>query len=167
MGGKYYMEQSQNEGKGVKAEPGSSANQKNKKKMSKAKAIGILAVIVIIWLIAVQLMAADRYQAVVKVVEGENQVGVNPLTDRLDYGDLSRDNGASRFVSLKNDGRVGKFIMVWKFGEISEIMKLSNNNFTLKPGEEYRLELNVYIPVSAEIREYKGRVWIFKWPKPF
>ncbi len=156
------------ENKRTDQQPASSViNKKPKKPMSKIKAIGILAVIVIIWLVAVQIFAADRYEAVVNVVEGENQVGVNPLTDKLDFGDLSRDNGASRFVNLKNDGRAGKFIIVWKFGEISDLIKLSKNNFTLKPGEEYRLELNVYIPLSAETRQYKGKVWIFKWPKPF
>ncbi|MFH1866568.1 MAG: hypothetical protein ABIJ81_00580 [Patescibacteria group bacterium] len=129
------------------------------------RAIGIIVVVVIIYIFAVQVMAADSYEAVVQVIEGENKIGVNPLTDRLDFGDISRDNGASRFVTLTNEGKMDKFIMVWKSGQIAEIMKVSNNNFVIPGGEDYRLELNVYVPVSAPIGEYQGRVRIFKLPK--
>ena len=153
--------------------PQAPAKPKMKLKLSKGKLIGLIVVLVIIWLIAVQVMAADRYQAVVVVVEGENKVGINPTTERLDFGDLSRDNGSSRFINLTASQNCflclggEKYIMIWKFGEISELMKVDKNNFVLKPGEDQRVEFSVYAPVSAPYKEYTGKVWVIKWPKIF
>ncbi|MDO8559603.1 MAG: hypothetical protein Q7S23_01005 [bacterium] len=113
-------------------------------------------------------MAAERYQAVVQVVEGTDKVGVNPTAERLDFGDLSRDTGASRFINLKNPGKMPKTIWVVKSGELAELMKVDRPaKFTLRPGEEVKLEFNVRIPSSAQYRKYSGRVMIFKWPKVF
>ena len=110
-------------------------------------------------------MAAERYAAVVNVIEGVDKVGVNPTTELLDFGDLSRETAQTRTVTLKNTGKMSKFIQVWKKGELAEIMTETKNNFELKPGEEYKLELTVKIPSSAEYRKYQGSVVIFKWPK--
>ena len=167
------MEKLQTEGKGVTAGKGTTA-EKSKKKMSKGKIIGLAIVLVLVWLLAIQIMAADRYDAVVQVIEGENKIGINPLAEKLDFGDLSRDNGASRFITLKvnNDCRFclkggEKFIMIWKFGRIADLMKIDKNNFVLKPGEEQKVEFNVYIPVSAPYETFTGKVWVVKWPKLF
>ncbi|HLC90129.1 MAG TPA: hypothetical protein VJG65_04155 [Patescibacteria group bacterium] len=145
-----------------------------KRKWPKGKIIVLIIALIIVWLFAVQIMAADRYQAVVKVAGGENQLGINPLSDKLDFGELSRDNGASRFVTLSAKGECRfclsggeKFIMIWQFGEISDLIKISKNNFVLKPNEDQRIEFSLYVPVSAQEREYRGQVWVFKLPKLF
>src|SRR3989344_5254653 len=95
---------SQDEQKSSNAGQKSSNAGQNKIKLSRGKLIALIIVSVIIWFLAVQMVAADKYSAVVNVIEGENKVGVNPLADKLDFGDLSRDNGASRFITLKNPG---------------------------------------------------------------
>jgi|SRR3989344_5577412 len=136
-----------------------------KRRMSKGKLVGIIILILIVWFGAIQYMAADRYAAVVNVIEGVDKVGVNPTTELLDFGDLSRDTAQTRTVTLKNTGTMSKFIQVWKRGELAEIMAVSKDNFELKSGEEYKLEFTVKIPSSAEYRKYEGKVTIFKWPK--
>lgn len=133
-----------------------------KKKKSKIKIIGLVIVVLVIWFGAVQYMAAERYDAVVNVIEGENKVGVNPTSESLDFGDLSRETAQTRTVTIKNTGKSDKYIMVWKRGEIAEIMDVSKNNFTLKAGEEAKIEFNVKVPKTAEIRKYSGKVVIFK-----
>ncbi len=74
----------------------------------KHKSIGKKIVWVIISLIAlvliVQVAVADRYSAQVLVIEGEKKVGVNPTTEKLDFGDLSADTSATRFVTLTAGG---------------------------------------------------------------
>lgn len=135
-----------------------------KKKLSRRKTVVLIGIAVLIWIGAVQVFAAERYEAVVNVVEGENAVGVNPLVDKLDFGDLSRDTGASRFVTLKNTGRSRRVVRVYAFGEIAELMKISEKKFVLHPGEEKKIEFYVRIPVSAPYRHYEGRVYIFKLP---
>ncbi len=122
----------------------------------------ILAVVVL--LVVVQVLTADRYKAMVKVVDEENKIGVNPTAEALDFGDLSKNTGATRYVSIENNGNYKIYIIVWKFGSIAELIKLSRNNFTLSPGGKERLAFEMYMPVSADKEEYSGWVWIFKTP---
>lgn len=120
---------------------------------------------VLIFVLVVQVVVADKYKALVQVVEGENVMGVNPLAEKLDFGDLSRETSAIRYVSLENNGNFSIYVMVLKFGGIADLIKLSRNNFTLESGEKERLEFQIFIPVSAENKYYSGWVWIFKLPK--
>lgn len=136
-----------------------------KKKMSLGKKIMWIVIAVILFIAAVQVAVADRYSAQVIVIEGEKKVGVNPTTEKLDFGDLSADTSATRYVTL-NAGGMDTFVYVLKFGSIAELIKLSENGFTLSEGDEKRLEFSLYMPPSAPIGDkYTGQVWIFKLPR--
>ena len=137
------------------------------KKMSKGKIIGWIIVLVVVWIVAVQILAAERYDMQVQVKEEENVMGINPLGDSLDFGDLSRNLGATRFVSMTNESGNDRYVIVWKRGEISGMVEVSQSNFTLESGEEVKLDFAIQIPPSAEFRYYYGKVMIFKWPKWF
>ncbi|PJA10938.1 hypothetical protein COX67_02390 [Candidatus Falkowbacteria bacterium CG_4_10_14_0_2_um_filter_36_22] len=128
----------------------------------------LLIVLLAIVIIAIaQIAVADKYTAQVQVIEGEKKVGVNPTGEKLDFGDLSADTAAVRYVTLKAGG-VNTYITVWKFGSIAELIKLNKNNFTMKKGDEEKLEFSLYMPPSAPIdKTYAGYVWIFKLPKIF
>ena len=127
--------------------------------------IGIGAVLVL--LVVIQVINAAKYSMVVNVVEGENVMGVNPLAERLDFGDLSRNNGMTRYVTFKSSGGISVYVMAFKFGEIADLVKIDKNFFTLNPGEEVKMAFEIQIPPSAEIKQYKGWVWIFRLPKFF
>jgi hypothetical protein len=135
------------------------------KNMFKIKKILIIIGVILVALVAIQIINATKYKIVVNVVEGENIMGINPLADKLDFGDLSRNNGMTRYVTLKSGGNLSTYIVVWKFGEISHLVKLNKNFFTLEPGEEVKLAFEINIPPSAEIKKYSGGVWIFRLPK--
>ena len=62
----------------------------------------ILAVVLVIVFLFVFYIALDanKYQATVHVIEGEGKVGVNPTTERLDFGDLSPGTSAIRRVDI-------------------------------------------------------------------
>ena len=138
--------------------------EENKKKSIGKKIMwGIVALLVFI--ITVQIMVADKYSAQVIVIEGEKKVGVNPTTEKLDFGDLSADTSATRYVTLAAGG-IDTQIIVWKMGAIAELIKLNKNNFTITEGQTEKLEFSLYMPPSAPIGEkYEGKVWIFKIPK--
>lgn len=140
-------------------------SQQARGKMSKIKAIIILAAVVVVWFLAVQFLAAERYGMQVNVKAEENVMGVNPTDESLDFGDLSRNLGATRIVTLKNSSKSDKYILVWMRGEAAGMIKLNKNNFSLKPGEEVKLEFALQVPPSAEPRIYKGTAMIFRWPK--
>jgi hypothetical protein len=131
------------------------------------KKVLLVILAVIIFLAIVQIAVAEKYAAQVVVIEGEKKVGVNPTGERLDFGDLSADTAATRYITLKAGG-VNTYIMVWKFGPIAELIKLNKNNFTMKKGDEEKLEFTLYMPPSAPIeKKYTGYVWIFKIPNVF
>ena len=127
-------------------------------------AVGAL-VMVKVALVVIQVVNAAKYRMVVNVVEGENIMGVNPLADKLDFGDLSRNNGMTRYVTMKSAGGIETYIMVWKFGEIADLVKLNKNNFVLNSGDEVKLAFEIQIPPSAPVKKYSGWVWIFRLPK--
>ena len=133
--------------------------------MPKIKTI-LLAILAIILLVfVVQIVNAAKYKMVVNVVEGENIMGINPLADKLDFGDLSRNNGMTRYVTLKSGGGIATYILVLKLGEISDLVKVNQSYFTLNPGEEVKLAFEISIPPSAETRQYSGWTVIFRLPK--
>ena len=134
--------------------------------MSKTKKIIYIILAVILFIVIVQILVADKYKAVVQVIEEEGKVGINPMADKLDFGDLSRDFGATRYVSIENNGKYKIYISVWKFGNIAELIKISRNNFTLESGEKERLAFEMYMPISADKEKYSGWVWVFKLPRP-
>lgn len=139
--------------------------QNNKKPKIALKKIIWLIAAVLAFIVIVQIAVADKYKAQVLVIEGEKKVGVNPTDEKLDFGDLSADTSATRYVTL-NAGGIGTYVYVLKFGSIAELVKLSENNFTMKKGDEKKLEFTVYMPPSAPVGEkYTGYVWIFKTPR--
>lgn len=146
--------------------PGAAA-VKAPKKRSLLKIIVWIMVAVLVFFIIVQIAVADKYEAQVIVIEGEKKVGVNPTTERLDFGDLSFDTSATRYVSLQAGG-MDTFVYVMKFGSIAELIDLNKNGFTMREGDEERLEFSLYMPPSAPVGEkFTGGVWVFKIPKPF
>jgi len=135
--------------------------------MKTVKKIILIIIAIIVLLVIVQIINAAKYKMVVNVVEGENVMGVNPLADKLDFGDLSRNNGMTRYVTMKSGGKTSTYVMIWKWGSISDLVKLDRNNFVLKPGEEVKLAFEISIPPSAPIKKYSGWTWIFRLPKIF
>lgn len=133
--------------------------------MSTIKKIFLGVVGIIALFLVIQIINAAKYSMVINVVEGENIMGINPLADRLDFGDLSRNNGMTRYVTFKSSGGTAVYIAAFKFGEIAELVKIDRNFFTLNPGEEVKISFEIKIPPSAEIKQYSGWVWIFRIPK--
>ena len=128
----------------------------------------ILAIIAIVVLfLAVQVINAAKYKMVVNVVEGENIMGINPTAEKLDFGDLSRNNGMTRYITISNNGSFRIYVIVWKMGNISDLINVSRNFFVLGSGQEEKLGFEINIPPSAQTKKYSGRVWIFRLPKPF
>lgn len=129
----------------------------------------ILAAVLIIIFLAVFYLALDanKYRAEVLVIEGEGRVGINPTTESLDFGDLSRGTSAIRRVDIENQTPVPMWIAVVRIGKISELMDLDKNYFVLRPGVADTIAFTVYMPASAQVgAKYTGRVFIFRIPAP-
>jgi len=128
------------------------------------KAVSIVCVVLVLFLFYVSL-DANKYQAVVRVVEGEGRVGVNPTTERLDFGDLSRGTSAVRTVTIKNGTIIPMYVVMVKTGNIADLVDIDANYLKVPRGAEQRIEFQTYVPASAAIdATYKGRVYVFKIP---
>jgi hypothetical protein len=131
------------------------------------KFVVLFVVFLAAWLAVVQYMTADKYEVVVKVVEEGGKIGVNPLTERLDFGDLPKGNSATRFVTIENNGRTDIYVKIVITGNVSDLVNINKNNFVLSPGSSEKIDFAMSMPISADQEEYKGKVTIFKLPKLF
>ena len=128
------------------------------------KALTVVLSVLVLFLFYVAL-DANKYQAVVRVIAGEGRVGVNPTTERLDFGDLSRGTSAVRTVTVKNGTFMPMYVVMVKTGTISDLMDIDTNYFRLGSDKEQKIEFQTYIPASAAVdTNYKGRVYLFKIP---
>jgi hypothetical protein len=123
---------------------------------------GMIVVFVFAFYIALD---ANKYRAVVQVVGGEGKVGINPTSEVLDFGDLSRGSTAARHVEIKNNTAIPFLVAVVRIGGISSLMELDKNFFVLSEFATDRVGFSVYMPASAEIGAVLlGRVYVFKIP---
>lgn len=155
-----------NQDKIIKCDPSPAGESQKRQKMGAGKIIMWVIVAVIVLLAAVQIVNADKYKATVLPIEGDKKVGVNPTDQALDFGDLSGDTSASRYVTLKSSGGGDTYIWIMKFGSLAELIKTQQSAFVLKAGEQKKIEFSVYMPPSAQKnKRMDGSVWIFKVPK--
>lgn len=128
----------------------------------------VLAILSAVFLFAFYItLDANKYRALVRAVEGEGKIGVNPTDEALDFGDLSRGTSAVRRVAIENGTPFSLYVFAVRTGSIRTLIKLDKNYFKVLPRSSDKLELSVYMPASAEIdRVYDGRVYLFKIPMP-
>jgi hypothetical protein len=108
---------------------------------------------------------ANKYRAQVRVVDGQGIVGVNPTSESLDFGDLSRGTSAVRRVEIANNTFMPMYIVAVKTGSIASLIDIKRNFFRLAPGETVSVDYSMYMPASAEINKlYEGRVYLLKMP---
>lgn len=133
--------------------------------MKRSDKIFAMALIILFLFVGYVVLDANKYAATVRVIAGEEKVGINPTTERLDFGDLTRGKALMRTVTIQNNTPVAMYIVVAKTGAIKDLIKVNQNYFRLAPETTTKLEFNAYIPASAEVnRRYDGRVYLFKIP---
>lgn len=128
------------------------------------KVIGIILLVIFLFVFYV-VLDANKYRAMANVIPGQSQVGINPLADALDFGDLSRGTSAVRRVDINNGIGMPMYIIIWSTGDIADLMSISKNFFVLGGQSSDTIDFTTYIPASAEIgKDYTGRVYLFKIP---
>ena len=139
--------------------------EKAKKLVRQAKSWWLFLAILLVWIVVLQYIAAEKYQAVVKVVGESEEVSANVTTDGLDFGFLPRGNSSTRFVTIQNKGAHDVYVKIYKWGGITEFIEINRNGFVLKAGESENLEFSLKIPSGSEEKEYKGKIIVFEIPK--
>ena len=126
----------------------------------------IVSIILVLFLFVFYVVLdANKYSAQVLVVEGSSKVGVNPTSESLDFGDLSRGSAMVRRVAIENGTFMPVYVMAFKTGSIASLIDIDKNFFRMSGNTEAKMEFYMYIPASAEIDKlYSGRVYLFKIP---
>ncbi len=136
------------------------------------KVIGVILIICFLFVFYV-VLDANKYRMQVLVIEGEGKVGVNPTSELLDFGDMSRGTESVRTVTMKNGTFMPMYVLVWKTGKLAELVDVTDKTsgedasaFKLKSDDiEVKLDFTTRMPASAQIGDkYTGRVYIFKIP---
>ena len=139
--------------------------ENQKSPMSKGEKVLLVFGALVVLLLFYITLDANKYRAEVRVIEGAGAVGVNPTTELLDFGDLSRGTSAVRRVSIENETGIRMWIGVVRLGSITDLLRLDKNYFVLQGHTNERIEFTVYMPASGEVGTmYSGRVFVFWIP---
>jgi hypothetical protein len=95
----------------------------------------------------------------VEVVKG-NMLGFNVANDSIHFGDVPPDGSGKRTVLVNNDGNEPFTINIKSYGNISEWITVSDNDFVLGPMETKEIEVNCFVPMDAETGYYTGKLKI-------
>lgn len=132
-------------------------------RMPTGKLIALALLLSLVLTVSVEIAAAQRYHVAVRVTEG-GALGINPLDDSLDFGDMPRGTGQTRFVTLTNGGDRPAYIVVLALGSARSLIKIDRTRFQLKGGETVQLGFEMKVPPSARVKGYSGTVHIFRFP---
>ena len=132
-----------------------------------SKLVAIVLILIGAFLFYISL-DANKYSAQVRVIEGAGKIGLNPTTERLDFGDLSPGASATRLVTIENATKIPMFVFTMRLGGITDLIDQDKNFFVLAPHKKATIEFEAYMPASAPVGEtITGRVFLFKIPGPW
>ncbi len=132
-------------------------------RISTARLVVLALVVSVVLTAAVELAAAQKYYATVKVIDGV-VLGINPLDDALDFGDIPKGAGQTRFVTIDNDSNRPAYIVVWTVGGISQLIDVDKTRFVLDGRESAQVSFKLKVPPSSPTKSYTGAVLIFRLP---
>ena len=91
----------------------------------------------------------------IKVVEGR-LIGVNTDADAIYFGSVGHGGISTRKIILDNYDERPHFVQIRTFGEISEWVFVSDNNFVIEPNGSKNVSVSCEVPMDVEARNYTG-----------
>lgn len=143
--------------------PGVTRAAERLERMSAMRLIGLALIASLVLTAAVEIAAAQWYRVTVQVV-ADGTLGINPLDDALDFGDMPPGTGQTRFVTLANDSGRPAYIMVLTIGGVGQLIDVDRSRFVLEGGQTAQVGLKLRVPPSAPLKGYSGAVAIFRLP---
>ena len=113
--------------------------------------------------------STTTYPSQVIVKPAGDPIGINPLEDRVDFGDVPQGATVSKVLNFTNEGSVPNYIKIFVMGSIGDLVTVDDSSFTLKKGEEKDVRFQLIMPPSAPVdKKYSGRVVVIRLPlRPF
>ena len=109
------------------------------------------------------------YSSQVIVVPSGAPIGINPLDDRVDFGDVPQGSSVGKTLNFENEGSLPNRVIVMVVGSIGDLVKVEPSSFTLNQGDKQDVSLQLVMPESAEVeKKFSGRVVVLRFPlRPF
>jgi hypothetical protein len=85
-----------------------------------------------------------------------NKVGLNADVDALHFGKNFQGGTGTRRITIRNTINDDIRVSISNEGNFSSWISLSDNHFTLGPGENLTVFYSVDVPVDAQFGEYSG-----------
>ncbi|MBT6690184.1 hypothetical protein HN903_00025 [archaeon] len=123
------------------------------------KTISLLATIGIIALAILLNIPLNKQTIPTRFVGGEN-MGFDLGPGNLNFGQIIPGYSASRKITITNDFDKPTITKIETSGEISDCIRVSENNFILQPEESKNLTFSCFTTEDIEMREYAGEILI-------
>ena len=125
-------------------------------------AVGVLFILIGTFL----FQSTTTYRSQVIVAAPGAAIGINPLEDRIDFGDIPVGQQVAKTLILENTGGVDNYIAIYIMGSIGDFVEIEPNFFTLKGGEQADVQCLLSLPQTAPVdKKYSGRVFVLRLPK--
>lgn len=125
-------------------------------------ALGVLLLLAVTYLF--QALTIYNSQAIAK--EAGSSIGINPLGDRIDFGDIPQGETVSKTLIMENEGAVPNNVMVFIIGNIGDLVEVNPSSLTLEPGERVEVKFRLTMPASAPPeKKFTGKVFVLRLPK--
>lgn len=119
-------------------------------------AVGLIISFLIFNFIFVDIIRLD-YDFSVK----EGTVGFNVDNDKLYFGSISKEGASKRDIIIENPYSKSR-VNIKSYGDFSDFIFISENNFIIKKGETKELEVILdLLNSNIEYGHYKGKIIIF------
>jgi len=127
-------------------------------------ALGVLLLLVVTFL----FQALTIYHSQVIAKKAGAPIGMNPLGDRIDFGDVPQGAIVGKTLILENAGAVPNQVNVFIFGNIADLVKVEPTSVILEPGEKAEVDFSLTMPPSAPPEtKYSGKVFVLRLPRGF
>jgi len=106
-------------------------------------------------------LVADIYEIKmdVKVID-ENRVGVTVDTDALHFGKVPREGAGMRNITLDNNDARPHLVKMKAFGNISQFIYVSENDFVMEPKESRNVTVTANPSSDVQTGYYEGTLQI-------
>lgn len=100
-----------------------------------------------------------KYPSNVQIV-GKGELTLGFVTDpwNLNFGTIPITANETRFISLRNSEDKNAKVSIKAFGNISQLVRFSKNNFILKPNENITIEVLLVATEGIKTGNYTGEI---------
>jgi len=135
-------------------------NTKSSKTMNRVKIIAIVLLVAGIVLNATTFMIPTSVQEFDMYLTVDNYIGVNIDTSALFFGVIRPGGQGMRSLNITNHGNATTRVELQASGEMSDIVYVSSNSFSLAPGTNQTVNVTAAVPIDMPYGNYTGKLII-------